>query len=112
MDPSTHQPKKGKECLGSGIHMEVEVKSLYKAKTGMNRLALGQREAVGRVGRRSRRPSQEQYTGNTGPGCQLGFWAQGLVAQATGVAVQLSRAQGHVPKETTHITVIKIRSQV
>lgn len=43
MDPSTHQPKKGKECLGSGIHVEVEVKSLSKAKTGTNRLALGQR---------------------------------------------------------------------
>lgn len=42
MDPSNHQLKKGKECLGSGIHMEVEVKSLSKANTGMNRLALGQ----------------------------------------------------------------------
>lgn len=39
---SNHQLKKGKECLGSGIHMEVEVKSLSKANTGMNRLALGQ----------------------------------------------------------------------
>ena len=44
-------------------------------------------------------------------GCQLGDQAQGILAQATGVAVQLSRAQGHAPNETTPIAVIRFKRQ-